>query len=103
MWTGIPFDFSTLDTGVAGMKRYVVEYGLIGVLLVLIYYLSLLKKRVTKMNFGLIVLVLLSLYQNAYPLWWCVLICANLGVQSQFINRNEQKNNCNKSSAIPSI
>lgn len=80
-WTGIPFDFESLEQGVAGYKRYVVEYGLIGVILAASFYISLLVKRNNKFNIGLIILILLLLYQDAYPLWWCILLCAILGIQ----------------------
>lgn len=86
-WTGIPFDFDTLEQGVAGYKRYVVEYGLIGVFLALFFYISLLRKRCQKYNIGLVIMLLLLLYQDSYPLWWCILLCAILGVQT----RNNKK------------
>lgn len=86
-WTGIPFDFDSLEQGVAGYKRYVVEYGLIGVFLALFFYISLLRKRSQKYNIGLVILLLLLLYQDSYPLWWCIILCAIFGIQS----RNNKK------------
>lgn len=87
-WTGTYFDVNKSEKGVAGFKLFTVENGIIGVFLVIILYLSLISFRI-RFNYstGLIILLLLLLYQNAYPWASCVLypaICARYAFKKEY-------------------
>lgn len=71
-WTGIPMD--TSDLGGAGIKKYIVGYGIIGILLSFFLYLSptLVFRKRSVFLFCFILLLLLA--QNTYPSWFCALI-----------------------------
>lgn len=77
-WTGTTFDVSQSESGVSGYKLFAVEHGLIGVILVVLAYISLMSLR--NMRFksltGFIILCLLLLYQNSYPQAICILFTA---------------------------
>lgn len=66
--------------GNAGYKRYIVEKGLVGVALVLLFYLysPFLLRSKESMIFSLIIILLL--FQDAYPLWSCIVIPYILGM-----------------------
>ena len=65
--------------GISGYKKYIVQYGLIGVLFALLLYsYSFLVYR--KYDIGVLTLILLLLlYQNAYPFWFAVMSMYILG------------------------
>lgn len=82
-WTGNShFDQTRLEKGVSGYKLFVVRQGLLGTILAVIaYLLSILnyngkERRSQKL---LCLLLLLLFIQNAYPIWWCMIICAFFG------------------------
>lgn len=79
MWTGTNFNIEYSEKGVSGYKLFAVQNGLIGVILSIISFYSLIpsKKRYS-VNFmhGAIILILLILYQNAYPTAFCILFPA---------------------------
>lgn len=56
----------------AGIKKYVVEKGAVGILFVLLFYLFIFCKNRTIHSFVLSFTILLMLYQDAYPMWACV-------------------------------
>lgn len=82
--TGVYFDQELSEKGVAGFKRFFVENGLIGLILLLLSYFSVLTpirkdKKTRKEVFLFILFLLMLLYQNAYPSWYFVtipLICS---------------------------
>jgi hypothetical protein len=63
----------------AGIKKYIVEKGLIGVFFVLLFYLYMCFYARNRNSFVLSIVILLMLYQNAYPMWSCVCISYILG------------------------
>lgn len=79
--TGIGYEKDKSEKGVAGFKYYMVVYGIIGIVLLLYVYSYILMRmnRVSKSSLGLLILLLLLLYQNAYPVWWCMLIVLTCG------------------------
>lgn len=80
---------NTDDYGGAGFKKYIVSYGIIGVFLVVMLYCSpcfMYKKRKRVISLSLILLILL--FQNSYPSWFCALSCLILG--SAYLNRSEE-------------
>lgn len=66
--------------GGAGYKVYWVQHGLIGVLLVIQTYISYLLYRKKHAIKVLSLILLLLLFQNSYPTWYCILIPFVLGV-----------------------
>ena len=87
-WFGTEWEAESSSKGVAGYKLYFVQYGIIGILLVLLSYIyanRVLSKKNTS-EWGFLLILLLILYQNAYPLWWCLLIevvCGNAYLNEQ--------------------
>lgn len=66
--------------GNAGYKRYIVEKGLVGVILVLLFYLYAPFLLRTKDSIILSLIIILLLFQDAYPLWSCIVIPYILGM-----------------------
>ncbi len=66
--------------GNAGYKVYIVQYGLLGVFLILSLYFSFLRNRFSQWGCGLVVLFLISYLQRGYPLWICFLTVVILGI-----------------------
>lgn len=89
-WTGIPLD--TSDLGGAGIKKYIVEYGIIGITLAILLYSSpfFVIRRRSIFLFCLIMIILL--YQDTYPSWFCALISMIAG--STVINNKNNKLLC---------
>ena len=58
----------------AGYKGFIVTYGIIGTLLVLLFYLSLVLGHQSKMAWILFLVYILCFLQAAYPLWECELL-----------------------------
>ena len=78
--TGIGYDSVKSEKGVSGYKLFMVSYGLIGLFLLLSFYCLVIAKRPkTKGRLGLLFLLLLLLYQNSYPIWWCMLVALSCG------------------------
>lgn len=81
-WTGEEWISEKSEKGVAGFKLYFVMYGIIGTLLCIISYIK--AVFISRSNLiwkaGLLLILFLLLYQNAYPLWWCLLIQLVLGL-----------------------
>ena len=78
-WYGVEVNEDAFEGGVAGYKRFIVENGLIATFLIIVVYVLLLfqyKGRRSKQGSLFLIVVLLLLFQNAYPLWWCMLISA---------------------------
>ena len=79
IWTGNNLIDVTIYGGVSGYKKYLVQNGIIGLILGLaIYTYSYLMSF--KYRIGVFTLILLLLlYQNAYPYWFCVMCMYILG------------------------
>lgn len=73
-WIGTYYDTKSSESGNSGYKLFVVQHGVIGLLLVVLSYLSFISKW-KKFNYeaGLVVLCLLMLSQNSYPTAACVI------------------------------
>jgi hypothetical protein len=76
LFTGIGIEkYYQLSLGAnAGYKVHLLAYGIIGTFLVIIFYLSLLKKYISRNTIGLFIIYFLWYLQAAYPLWECNLI-----------------------------
>lgn len=75
-WFGEEWDSEMSEKGVAGYKLFFVMYGIIGVLAVILSYITTTyrKNSNTMLSWGFLLVLFLLLYQDAYPTWWCVLI-----------------------------
>ena len=79
VWTGNSLIDVTIYGGVSGYKKYLVQNGIIGLILGLtIYTYSYLMSFKYKIGVFTLILLLL-LYQNAYPYWFCVMCMYILG------------------------
>lgn len=72
-WFGIDYNTDFSDKGVSGYKLFAVQHGILGVLLVVLAYVSSIRKIGFNYNTGIIFVTLLMLYQNSYPDSMCVL------------------------------
>lgn len=81
-WTGNPYADVSAYGGISGYKKYVVQYGIIGIILSYSFYsmAGILYRKRELWIFSLALLLLL--YQNAYPFWNCVIITYILGINS---------------------
>jgi hypothetical protein len=68
-WIGTEYKAEYSEGGASGFKLYIVEHGLIGVILVVLAFISAIGLKNIRINHqtGFIVLCLLLLYQNSYP------------------------------------
>ena len=81
--TGRYFNAEMSEKGVAGYKKFIVQFGLIGCVLLILSFFSTLKLLVCKYRrnaFLLVIMILLLLLQNAYPTWWCIVIATICGI-----------------------
>ena len=64
------------EHGVSGYKLYIAMYGLLGLVLFFIAYLGakFYLSQKMKLEWGLLVLIMMLMLQNAYPTWLCVMI-----------------------------
>lgn len=71
-----PYEFSKIDwdKGVAGYKVFIIEYGIVGTVLVFLLYLFILLGNSSKMAWVLLATYILCFLQAAYPLWECELL-----------------------------
>lgn len=74
VWFGWQPDFSQYDGGNAGYKRYISEYGLVGLFVCIITYLSFCRGYSRKYAYSLFLLYAASFLQRAYPFWASELI-----------------------------
>lgn len=72
---GIGNDFLHMDwsKGIAGWKVFIVQYGIIGTLLVFVFYCSLVYYNKSKSSMMFLIVYILCFIQAAYPLWLCEL------------------------------
>lgn len=81
-WFGNDFIDTTVYGGISGIKKYLVMHGIIGVVLTSILYLSCTLQSRNYNIFVLSVILLLLLFQNAYPFWICILSMYILGASN---------------------
>lgn len=76
-FTGSEYDKELSEKGVSGFKLYFVMYGLIGLIIFFWAYLKTFFTFTVKrsiISYGIIMILFLLLYQNAYPTMWTILI-----------------------------
>lgn len=91
--TGRYFNAEMSEKGVAGYKKFIVQYGLIGCVLLILSFFSTHKLLIYKHRrnaFLLVIMILLLLLQNAYPTWWCIVIATICG--TTFMQNKEISN-----------
>lgn len=68
-------EYARMNLGAnAGYKVYLMIHGIIGTILILLFYFSLAVKDKNKLTWFLLVLYILCFLQAAYPLWECELL-----------------------------
>lgn len=91
--TGRYFNSEMSEKGVAGYKKFIVQFGLIGCVLLILSFFSTHKLLIYKFRrnaFLLVIMILLLLLQNAYPTWWCIVIATICG--TTFMQNKEMSN-----------
>ena len=91
--TGRYFNSEMSEKGVAGYKKFIVQFGLIGCVLLILSFFSTYKLLIYKFRrnaFLLVIMILLLLLQNAYPTWWCIVIATICG--TTFMQNKEISN-----------
>ncbi len=80
-----------LTEGNAGYKVYMIRFGLISLILVILFYTKLMLsfRRYEVITFCMV--TLLMLFQNAYPFWFCVIFGYILGVSELYYNDSRLK------------
>lgn len=86
-WLGWQPDFSVYEGGNAGYKRYIAEYGVLGILFFLLFYL-IYCKRYGKYAYALCFIYCLSFLQRAYPYWPCEIISYLCGANYLYYSKN---------------
>ena len=82
VWFGTTLIDVNAFGGISGYKKYIVQHGLIGLILCLFVY-TFQFFRFLKSDIGVLTLtLLLLLYQNAYPYWFCMIIAYILGTDN---------------------
>lgn len=77
-WTGVTYNADYSEKGVSGYKLFAVQNGMIGVVLLLLSFISLVPFKKLGLNWmtGALIMIFLILYQNAYPTAFCILFPA---------------------------
>lgn len=77
-WTGVTYNADYSEKGVSGYKLFAVQNGIIGVVLLLLSFISLIPLKKLGLNWmtGALIMIFLILYQNAYPTAFCILFPA---------------------------
>jgi hypothetical protein len=78
----------TYLTGSTGFKVYMIRFGLIGTILVILFYLTYALSYRKYEVLGLFLIIMVLLFQNGYPFWFAVIFGYILGVSKLY---NEQK------------
>lgn len=73
--------------GDAGYKVYMMRYGLIGTILVILFYLTYALVYRKYEVWGLLLIIIMLLFQNGYPFWFTIVFSYVLGVSKLY---NEQ-------------
>lgn len=92
-WLGVgaeTFNSFTWVGGSSGYKVFIVQYGIIGVILTVMLYLSFLGSKFRFYGFLLVLLFLISYMQRAYPYWPCFLISIICGIPNVRRDRGEK-------------
>lgn len=74
VWFGWQPSFSQYEGGNAGYKRYISDYGIIGLLICFLTYISFCKGYPRQYAYSLLLLYAISFLQRAYPFWASELI-----------------------------
>ena len=78
-WFGWQPDFSIYKGGNAGYKRYISNYGIVGVFIVFFLYLSFCRGY-SKKSLSILALFSLAFIQRAYPFWYSELLIFICGI-----------------------
>lgn len=88
-WFGSPLIDIDNYGGISGIRKFIVTDGLVGCIITIVFYIFnyiLLKRKEIAV---MAIVQLLLLYQNAYPLWYCMIIMYILGSTSLKYKNNE--------------
>lgn len=80
-WFGLKMeDSSVIIDGYAGYKVFLIRFGLISAVFVTLFYILLSIPYRQYEVYGFLILLVLLLYQNAYPFWFCVVFGYVFGI-----------------------
>jgi hypothetical protein len=93
-WFGIGSErFTKMHFGPsAGYKVFVIENGLVGTLVIGLFYLSLVLYNKSTLSWALLVIYIFAFLQRAYPFWSCELLIFITALPLGFIKSHEEKN-----------
>lgn len=78
LWGSSDWGEHNFMRGLAGYKKFLISNGILGLVLWFLSFSFLIRDKEYR-NVGLFVVLTLLLYQNAYPLWWCIIIPCCMG------------------------
>lgn len=98
LWTGISERSNMELISGAGYKIYILNYGMIGVILVFIFYLSVIPSRPDyRYTISFFILLVLCFLQRAYPFWYSWLFPYVVGIYIAKYEKDQSQN------AIPQL
>lgn len=79
----------TAHGAVSGFKKYIVQYGIVGCVMTAILYMIyfIIYRKYNLLVFSIVLILLL--FQNAYPFWFCVIISYILGANNYIYNNSD--------------
>lgn len=70
-----------------GIKMYMIQYGIIAIVLIFLFYYLLLKKKFSKIGAFALLLFSLSFIQRCYAIWFCQMVMYALFVSINWANK----------------
>lgn len=70
-----------------GIKMYMIQYGIIAIALIFLFYYLLLKKKFSKIGAFALLLFSLSFIQRCYAIWFCQMVMYTLFVSINWTNK----------------
>lgn len=75
-----------------GIKMYMIQYGIIAIVLIFLFYYLLLKKKFSKFGAFALLLFSLSFIQRCYAIWFCQMVMYALFVSINWANKKNITN-----------
>lgn len=92
VWIGIKNNTNMSLVGGAGYKIYIINYGIVGVLLVLLFYLSLIpSKPDIRYTLSFFIVLTLCFIQRSYPFWYVWYFSFVTGIYLAKDDKNKKK------------
>lgn len=100
-WTGVQGKVNMDLIGGAGFKIYILQLGMVGTLLALIFYISLIPDKPDyRFTIGFLLVLVLCFFQRAYPYWYSWLFPYVIGM---YVAKGEKDRHLLEQGEIPSF